>query len=148
MIKIDPNKTKILKFKVNVEGIDPQVLEYNLRLSDGNIDYGFKGNNKNGDISFTIPPLKEVISSSNIKTLKEIKLEVNDKNNKYYLKPFEDEVKIEEELKVEAKLYKDNTVREDRELKVSASISEEKDEEKKIENKQKKTTKLGKFLVE
>ena len=99
MIKIDPNKKKNLSFSVNVEGIEPQLLEYNLRLSSGNIDYGFKGQNNNGEISFSLPPLKEVVNQDNISNISTIKLEVHDKNNKYYLKPFEDQVKIDKQLK-------------------------------------------------
>lgn len=128
MIKIDPNKTKTIKFRVDVQGIDPRILEYNLRLSTGNIDYGFKGVNENGEISFNIPPLKEVVNNDNIQSIKEIKLEVHDKNNKYYLKPYEDEVKIENELKVEAKLFEDKNESKEKEFTVSASISEEKEE--------------------
>lgn len=144
MIKIDPNKKKTLSFSVNVEGIDPQLLEYNLRLSSGNIDYGFKGVNNNGEISFSLPPLKEVVNSSNIENINNIKLEVHDKNNKYYLKPFEDNVKIDKQLKIEATLSEEKYISEENEFKVNASIKEDTDKEE--EKSQQPKSKFGNFL--
>lgn len=145
MIKINPNKTKDISFRIDVEGIDPQLLEYNLRISNGKIDYGFKGELKNGEISFSIPPLKEVVTQDNIDSLNVMMLEVHDRNNKYYLKPFEDTLNIDKSLKVEATLSEEKE-KEDSEFKVKASMTEEKDKEKKPKE-EKKSTKFGKFLV-
>lgn len=146
MIKIDPNKKKTLNFSVNVEGIDPQLLEYNLRLSSGNVDYGFKGTNNNGEISFSLPPLKEVVNSSNIENINSIKLEVHDRNNKYYLKPFEDNVKIDKQLKVEATLSEEKSVSEENKFKVDASIKEDVDKEEEQKKPQQPKSKFGNFL--
>lgn len=140
MIKIDPNKEKKLNFAVEIQGIDPNFLEYNLRLSNGNIDYGFKGINENGNIKFTVPPLNDIINNSD--SITKIKLEVNDRNNKYYLKSFEDEVKIEKQIKIEAKLSEELDI--DKSVpSVKASLNEEEIEEKVIKN-----TKFSKFIGE
>jgi hypothetical protein len=154
MIKIDPNKQKNIKFKIIVEGIDPQLLEYNLRLSNGNIDYGFKGKGDGREVSFTIPALNEVVKYEVLESLNKVKLEVNDGNNKYYLRPFEDELKIQKNLKVEAQLSEEEEIDDTDIPKINASISEDKDEyvennkedEEKKSKKKKKKTKFGQFL--
>jgi hypothetical protein len=90
-----------------------------------------------------LPPLKEVVNQDNISNISTIKLEVHDKNNKYYLKPFEDQVKIDKQLKVEATLSEEKNISEENEFKVNASIKENVDSE---ETKEK--SKFGKFLKE
>lgn len=151
MLKFDPNKNKSISFKVNVEGIDPTVLEYNLRLSNGNIDYGFKGTNNNGEVSFDIPPLKEIVNNNILYDLNEVKLEVHDSSNKYYLKPFHDEVKIHKEPKVEAKVNEEKECKED--FSVSATLSEQDDKPQPPPSKyisetgkERHKTKFGEFL--
>ena len=37
MILFDSNKTKTISFDIEVKGIEPSLLEYNLRLSNGDI---------------------------------------------------------------------------------------------------------------
>jgi hypothetical protein len=140
MVTFDPNKKKNLSFSISVQGIDPSILEYNLRLSNGSVDYGFKGKNNNGEVMFSIPPLQEVINKDVLHNLNEIKLEVNDKNNKYYLKPFENEIKIKKEMKVETKLEKEKEKEtETNEFSVDVSLNE--DDNKEAERK-KPNTKL------
>ena len=156
MIKFDPNKEKKINFTVNVQGIDPEILEYNIRLSTGKVDYGFKGSNNNGKLSFVIPPLNEVINSDLINSLNTIRIEVNDLNNKYYLKPFEDHVKIDQSLKMEAQLSEEENISKEKVPDVDIELNEDEDkveekhhdskEKKKEEKKKKKSTKLSKYL--
>ena len=153
MIKFDPSKEKNLKFNIEVQGIDPSLLEYNIRLSNNKIDYGFKGINENGTIKFAIPPLNEIVKEDILESIDKIKMEVNDKNNKYYLKPFEDSIKIQNNLKVEAQLSEEETKDKEDIPIVEANLSEE--EETKIEKEQvieqrpsKKSSKFKKFLGE
>jgi hypothetical protein len=54
MIKINPNKEKTLTFALDVTGIDPSSLHYTLRLTENDIEYGFKGKNVNGEVVVTI----------------------------------------------------------------------------------------------
>lgn len=96
MIKFNPSKTKKLSFGYQAENIQPSNLEYYIRLTDGKIDYGIKGEQKGNELVFEIPPLNEFIEK-NIDNLSTIKMEVNSKDNKYYLKPFEDSIEIEKE---------------------------------------------------
>lgn len=142
MLTFDPNKQRELKFSASVEGIDPQSLEYNLRLSDGNIDYGVKGDYKNGQIVFQVPPLNEMVHNKYLYNLNEIKIEANDKNNKYYLNPFKDTMQIKKEMKMEAKIEDDK----EEPFKVDASIIE--DKETPVEREQEKKSKFREFLGE
>ena len=149
MLTFNPNKQKNISFSINVEGIDPTLLEYNLRLSNNVLDLGFKGYKaKNGEIVFEIPPLKNITEADIFKSLKTAKLEVNDKNNKYYLKPFEDNVTIKEEVKVVAKVQEEQELTEKDSFSVSASINEINDDVTPIIKTPipKKSSKFGKFL--
>jgi hypothetical protein len=159
MIKFDPYKEKKINFTFTVQGIDPNLLEYNLRISTGNIDYGFKGTNKNGTILFNVPPLNEVMNIDVINSLNIIKLEVNDKNNKYYLKPFEDHIKIEKTLTMEAEINEEEQEKEDL-FSIDVELNEvydnkdvkvdkkEKKEDKKTVKPKKKISKFGSYLKE
>lgn len=97
MIKINPSKEKTLTFSLEVEGIDPKLLKYTLRLTEGTVEYGFKGENKNGEVVVTIPPLSSIVKMDKIDKIDTIKLEIHDSNNKYFMMPFEDTVLIEKE---------------------------------------------------
>ena len=83
---------------MDLSGIDSSMLECHIRLSTDLADYGFKGTQKNGLLEFTIPALNGIIKESEIKQLKSIKVEVNDKENKYYLKPFMDDMRVESSI--------------------------------------------------
>lgn len=96
MLVFNRDKEKKIKFSVDLEGIDSSMLEYYIRLSSDNTDYGFKGTEKNGVLEFTIPALGDIIKESEILKLNSIKIEVHDRENKYYLKPFDDSIKVEE----------------------------------------------------
>lgn len=132
MIKFDPNKEKNISFTVDVEGIDPQLLEYKLRLSDGQYEYGFSGEIVNGEVVFCIPPLKDVVKENLSNRLNKIKLEVNDKDDKYYMKPYEDDLMVEAQLKVEAKISETTTEKSTNEnIKINASVKENEDKKEK-----------------
>lgn len=145
MIVFDPNKTKTMSFDVEVKNISPELLEYNLRLFNEQIHYGFKGKVKHGSITFEIPPLGDVISPDLLENINGIKLEVNDRNNKYYLKPFEDSIKIEIDPSVTVSMHEniDETVKND--IKIDVVIKEETDI-KPI--KPKKKSAFSKFIEE
>jgi len=95
MLKFNRDKKKEIKFKVELEGIDSNLLEYYIRLSSDTTDYGFKGIDNNGILEFTIPALGGLLTESEIKNLKSVKIEVHDKKNRYYLSPYQDEISFE-----------------------------------------------------
>ncbi len=95
MLKFNRDKKKNIKFNMELDGIESEMLEYYIRLSSDNMDYGFQGNVKNGILEFNIPALGGLLTEKEIKNLKSVKIEVHDKQNKYYLSPYQDEVSFE-----------------------------------------------------
>ena len=77
-----------------------------------------------------------------MENVNKVKLEVNDRNNKYYLKPFEDTIKIKNDPVVDVSIHEniDESVEDD--VKVDVMIKEEKD----IKVEPKKKTPFGKFI--
>ena len=136
MIKFNPRKSKKLSFGYQAENVDPNNLEYYIRLSDGKIDYGIKGEKSGKELVFQIPPLNE-FAEKNIDELNTIKMEVHDKSNKYYLKPFEDSVEIEKEPEVDV-----NFNEEEQETKQSTffvtEMSEEEEEDPQVNEEETK----------
>lgn len=149
MIKFDPYKKKTISFKVAVEGITQDLLEYKLRLSDGKMEYGFKGTVVNDKVTFTIPPLSEVVMDDKLSNIKEVKLEVNDKEGKYYLKPYMSEAQVVTAPKVNTEMIEESDGVEESIFSVETSLVEEETEEKepKIEPVTKKSkSKISEFL--
>lgn len=116
MLKFNRDKKKDIKFKMEIEGIESNLLEYYIRLSSDNMDYGFKGHDNNGVLEFSIPALGGLLTEAEIKGLKSVKIEVHDKENKYYLSPYQDEVGFD--TKPGARIKMDEEKDTKRELKV------------------------------
>jgi len=96
MINFDTKKEKKIKFALDVEGIDSRLLEYYIRLSSTSTDLGFKGYlADDGILEFTIPPLDDIMNESKLKDIKTVKIEVHDKDNNFYLKPYQDMINID-----------------------------------------------------
>lgn len=95
MLTFNKHKEKKINFQIELDGIESNVLEYFIRLSTDSADYGFKGSEKNGVLEFTIPPMIDILKESEIAKLKSIKIEVHDRENKYYLKPFDEIIEFE-----------------------------------------------------
>lgn len=148
MIKFDPYKKKTISFKVAVEGITQDLLEYKLRLSDGKMEYGFKGTVVNDKVTFTIPPLSEVVMDDKLSNIKEVKLEVNDKEGKYYLNPYMSEAQVVTPPKVNTEMIEESDGVEESIFSVETSLEEETEEkETKIEPVTKKSkSKISEFL--
>ncbi|MHA1738589.1 MAG: hypothetical protein ACTSWD_08380 [Candidatus Heimdallarchaeota archaeon] len=113
MLKFNRDKKKLIKFKMEIEGIESNLLEYYIRLSGDLIDYGFKGSAAGGVLEFNIPALGGLLTETEIKNLKSVKIEVHDKQNKYYLCPFMDEVIFETAPKAIAKMDEEKDIKRD-----------------------------------
>jgi len=104
MLKFNRDKKKQIKFKMEIEGIESNLLEYYIRLSGETVDYGFKGSAAGGILEFNIPALGGLLTETEIRGLKAVKIEVHDKQNKYYLCPYQDEINFENAPKAIAKM--------------------------------------------
>jgi|SRR6056297_2231823 len=140
MITFNTTKEKKIKFALDIEGIDSKVLEYYIRLSSDNTDLGFKGNLTEGNIlEFTIPALSDIIKESELKDIKNIKIEVHDKENKYYLRPFDDMVEFEHGPKAVTEMKDQQDKNKD--IKMKMKMTEELDD-----NKPAPKSRISKFL--
>ena len=149
MLIFEVNKQKKLSFEVEISGIEPNLLEYNLRLSNDDNDFGIKGVNENGVISFNILALNEWLNKDIIESLDKISLEINDKNNKFFLKPYTDTIKIKYEPVVSVRLEeeKDETIESNIKLKTKILLDEDIEMSKKKKKKIKlKKSKFNNFL--
>lgn len=106
MIKLDKNKPKTIKMDVNVQGIDKTKLKFNFKIELDDISIGFKpeliGDNK---LKINIPSLSSKIFNVEPGRYRSC-LEIND-GEKYFLKPWEGEVVIEEEPVITASIDED-----------------------------------------
>ena len=151
MIKLNPDKEKTITFDLTVEGVDPKLLTYTLRLTENGIDYGFRGINNNGEIKVVIPPLNSVLNRDHINELKSIKLEVTGLDNKYYMKPYEDTVIIEQEPSVNISIKNEEEKIDEKTINVTVkddndNVVEKKKCKKSDKTPDKKKTKLSKIF--
>lgn len=129
MIVFNRDKEKTLKFGLDIKGINSKMLEYYIRLSSDTADFGFKGNlNEDNILEFTIPALGGIIKESEIEGLKSVKIEVHDKENKYYLKPMEDDMKFDEAPRAVTEKKDEKDTKKD--ININLKIEEELDDDK------------------
>lgn len=131
MISININESKRLKFKISVSGVQPQDLKGSLRIMMEKIEYGFPIKIENGNVVVEISPISKIYGKK-IKdgSLLDAKLEIIAGDN--YLVPWNDKIKLENPIKVEAKI--EDVIEELKDImpKIEVSnISEEETKEKK-----------------
>jgi len=135
MLKFDRNKKKKIKFAMELDGIDGNLLEYYIRLSSSKMDYGFKGVNNNNILEFEIPALGVLLTETELNDLSNVKIEVHDKQNQYYLLPYQDEIEFEQKPVINTKI--DEQV--DTKVKLEIKLID-------TDEKVKKESKLSKFI--
>lgn len=162
MLVFDALKEKKLEMVVETKGIQPQNLKFTFRIIIEGIEYGFPCTLIGSKVSVTIPPLSEVVMGDIHVGNYNAKLEVTGED-KYYLNPFAEKVKIKLEPVVEVTLEQtkeeiEEQVVEELEMKMSSIVDEDietkKKEKKKDEDcqvpakpkKKKKTSKLSNSL--
>ena len=105
-MKLYTDKTKIFSIEFESEGIDQNLLFFNIRIKYNSLEIGFQGNKENSIVKFVIPPLCNF--------LKDIKpgeytyiIDVTDKN-KFYQVLHSDSLEILSEPKISIKLNIDD----------------------------------------
>lgn len=135
MISINVNESKKLRFKISLSGIQAQDLRGSMKIMMEGIEYGFPIEIDNGDIVVDVNPISEIYSKT-IKdgALLDAKLELIAGDN--YLSPWQDKIKIDNPVKLEAKV--DNIVEEIANLMPKVDVSIASVSEEKEENEEKK----------
>lgn len=126
MITFDPYKEKKIEMDIETRGIEPQNLNFVFRIVVNDIEYGFKCKLIDRKVSVTIPALSTIICNTFNDGIYDSKLEVTGED-KYYLKPFSDKVKIKFEPKVEITMEPsiEEPVVEELDLKMSSIVDED-----------------------
>jgi hypothetical protein len=139
MLIFDALKEKKLEMMIETKGIKPQNLKFTFRIIIEGIEYGFPCTLIGDKVTVTIPPLSEVVYGDIHVGNYDSKLEVTGED-KYYLNPFSEKIKIKLEPEVEITMEKsiedvEERVIENMDLKMSSIVDEDIIPDKKIEEK-------------
>jgi len=100
------SKNKVLLFDISTEGISNESLEFWFRVNNEDITYSFRGElTEDNKVKIVLKPLTEIINSNylDISKIYTSKLEVIG-DGKYYMTPWEGELKLEVSPKIGVKL--------------------------------------------
>ena len=128
MITFLASKEKKIEMMIETKGIKPQSLNFTFRIMIEGIEYGFPCTLIGDAVTVTIPPLFDVISENIKEGEYNAKLEVTG-DSKYYLKPFDDKVRLKIDPKVEITMSETNEDVEEVVEQVKMSISSLVDED-------------------
>ena len=152
MIKLNTNEKKRLKFNIEVSGVQTTDLKGSMKIISDGVEYGFPIGLDGGKVVVEIRPLSE-ISKLEFKDGQSLPARLEIIANETFLVPWSDTIRIENPIKVEAKIDEVEEVFETTipKIKINAveeeSLLKEKKVEKKVERKKRKPKSLfGKML--
>ena len=103
LIKIDPNRGKLIKFDLDIRGVDRQLLNAKFVVTINNIDYGFPAVLINNQVEVKLPCLFDIIY--NIESFKGyIKARLMLFSEDQHFEPWEGKMKIMTPKKITAKI--------------------------------------------
>ena len=105
MLILDINLEKTLVFEIEINGVGCDEMSGSVRFLYEGIEYGFPASIEEGKITSVIKPLKEVFPNIRNGTVVNAKLELNTET--YYFIPWEDDIKVQAPVSVEAKIVDD-----------------------------------------
>lgn len=88
---------------IEAKGIKPQSLNFTFRIMIEGVEYGFPCKLDGNKVSVRIPPLADIVKENLENGNYDAKLEVTGED-KYYLKPFSESIKVKIEPKVEIEI--------------------------------------------
>jgi hypothetical protein len=144
MINLNVQKSKQIKFGIELSGILLQDIRGAVRITHEGIEYGFPISIDDDKLSVRIPPLEDVIINE-LKDQQNIDARLEIIAGDVYLTPWADTIKIEKPIRVEAVVEKIEDVKEKIKPDIKAKIVSDLDikpKKKKImENRVKKVKK-------
>ena len=145
MITLNTNEAKSIEFDISVQGVEMDNLKGAVRIVLEGIEYGFPIQVSDSSIHVTIPALGKLIKSNLMEGNIEAKLEIIADDT--YIVPWEDTIKIESPVVVEAKV---KDIKEIKKLNIDVKKVVEKGvvvaEKKKVVEVKKPKTRFGKML--
>lgn len=103
MIKVNTNENKKLRFNIRVSGVQPQDLRGSMRIMIEGVEYGFPIKIDNGDVTVDIKPLSSIVNKD-FKDGELLESRLDIVAGDVFLTPWNDNIKIENPVKVEAVL--------------------------------------------
>lgn len=141
MINLNVQRSKQIKFGVEISGVQLQDIKGAVRIMHEGIEYGFPIKILDDKIFVEIPPLENVIISE-LKDSEYMNAKLEVIAGDVYLTPWEDNIKIEKPIKVEATIQEvediDNDVQEKTKPDMKANILSELDLDIKIPKRKSK----------
>ena len=141
MLVFDALKEKKLEMVIETKGIEPSNLKFVFRIIIEGIEYGFPCTLIGTKVSVVIPPLSEVVAREFNVGNYDAKLEVTGEN-KYYLNPFAEKIKVKLEPEVEVTLeHSEEDIEEqaldEAEVKMSSIVDEDIEKPKNVKEEKK-----------
>lgn len=137
MLIFDASKNKKIQMAIESQGISDDKLRFTFTIDTGGVSYGFPCTFNEGRVEVDIPPLSEVIKDLKAGNY-QARLDVTG-DDKYYLKPFDEQVII----KIDPVIKKVDITEQDvsEEIKLAVSSLIEVNESDKVDNKDDKVDK-------
>ena len=124
---------------IESQGISSDKLKFTFTIDTGEVSYGFPCSFNEGKVEVDIPPLSEVIKDLKSGTYS-ARLDVTG-DDKYYLKPFDEQVVVKMAPTIKKVDIKDNDVQESIGVMVSKLIEFDDEPEEKLDEKEEKLDK-------
>ena len=127
---------------IESQGISSDKLKFTFTIDTGKVSYGFPCQFNEGRVEVDIPPLGSVIKDLKSGSY-QARLDVTG-DDKYYLKPFDEQVVVKMAPTIKKVDIKDNDIQESIGVMVSQLIEIDDEPEKKVEEKEEKKDKKEK----
>ena len=128
MLIFDASKNKKIQMAIESQGITDDKLKFTFTIDTGEVSYGFPCTFNEGKVEVDVPPLSEVI-----KDLKsgnyDARLDVTG-DDKYYLKPFDEQVIVKLSPTIKKVNIQDNDIQESMSVMISKLIESDVDPDK------------------
>ena len=128
MLIFDASKNKKIEMAIESQGIDNDKLKFTFIIDSGKVSYGFPCEFNEGSVTVDIPALSEVIKDIKAGTYG-ARLDVTG-DDKYYLKPFDEQVVVKLSPTIKKVEIKDNDVQESMSIMVSKMFESDGDHDK------------------
>ena len=97
-------KNKFMAFDVEVEGLDKEELNFFFRVLINDVEYGFKGDYKNGKVKLNIPAFNTIVKEKVIENGKSYEAKLEAYDDKVHIIPWNDSISFDIEPEVKAEL--------------------------------------------
>ena len=131
MLIFDASKNKKIQMAIESQGISSDKLKFTFTIDTGEVSYGFPCKFNEGRVDVDVPPLSEIIKDLKSGSY-QARLDVTG-DDKYYLKPFDEQVVVKLQPTIKKIDIQDNDVQESIGVLVSNMIEIDDEPEEKLD---------------